>query len=506
MKCRILVTGATGFIGRNLIERLVFEEKFVPIAGVREMDTSINQAELKVLGDLKNFENFNKEILEGFQVIIHTAARAHIADDDMAASLIEHRKINVDATLNMARQAAEVGVKRFIFISSIGVNGSVNSIPFTEEDKPGPIGHYARFKWEAEQGLKQIAKETDMEVVIIRPPLVYGRNAPGNFGKLFRLLEKGLPLPLGAINNRRSFVGTDNLVDFIVVCIDHPAAANQTFLVADGVDISTTFLLKKIAKSMKKSARLIPVSPSLLDFGAKILGKKGIAQSLLGSLQVDITKSRNLLGWEPPVSVDEGLRRCVERKIVGETALYSFLRFFDIIFSAFGLLVCLSAFALIMVAGWLDTGSPLFFQERVGKQRNPFTLVKFRTMKLDTASVASHLASLSSVTKIGSFLRKTKLDELPQLWNVLKGEMSLVGPRPCLFNQEELIRERDERGVYTVRPGITGLAQVNGIDMSTPKLLAETDAKMIQDMSLKNYFMFILQTIMGKGFGDKVKN
>ena len=181
------------------------------------------------------------------------------------------------------------------------------------------------------------------------------------------------------------------------------------------------------------------------------------------------------------------------------------IRCLDVVLSAFGLMVGLPILLFITLIGLLDTGSPIFRQERVGRNKKPFVLVKFRTMKLDTASVASHLASTASITKLGGFLRKTKLDELPQLWNVLKGEMSLVGPRPCLFNQKELIQERAARGVLDARPGVTGLAQVNEIDMSTPKLLAETDARMISEMSVRNYFMFILQTVTGKGSGDRVK-
>lgn len=181
------------------------------------------------------------------------------------------------------------------------------------------------------------------------------------------------------------------------------------------------------------------------------------------------------------------------------------IRFLDIVFSLLGLLCGFPVLVLIYIIGLFDTGSPLFLQERVGRNKKPFTLVKFRTMKVDTASVASHLASTASITKLGGFLRKTKLDELPQLWNVLKGEMSLVGPRPNLFNQDELIAARQARDVYSVRPGITGLAQVNEIDMSTPDLLAETDAKMIAEMSVGNYFRFILQTVTGKGSGDRVK-
>ncbi|KAA1162938.1 MULTISPECIES: sugar transferase [Pseudoalteromonas] len=181
------------------------------------------------------------------------------------------------------------------------------------------------------------------------------------------------------------------------------------------------------------------------------------------------------------------------------------IRILDILFSLVGLILTMPFLFILYVIGLFDTGSPLFMQQRVGRNKKPFTLVKFRTMTVDTASVASHLASTASITTFGGFLRKTKLDELPQLWNVLKGEMSLVGPRPGLFNQEELTQARDVKNVFAVRPGITGLAQVNEIDMSTPELLAETDAKMIATLNLKLYFTYILQTVTGSGSGDRVK-
>ena len=181
------------------------------------------------------------------------------------------------------------------------------------------------------------------------------------------------------------------------------------------------------------------------------------------------------------------------------------IRFFDFVFSFFGLIIGFPFLIVLYVVGLFDTGSPLFRQTRVGRNEKPFTLVKFRTMKKDTASVASHLASASSITRFGHFLRKTKLDELPQLWNVVKGEMSLVGPRPCLFNQEELIAERKKRGVLNYRPGITGLAQVKEIDMSTPELLAKTDAKMLESLTISDYFKYILMTVTGSGGGDRVR-
>jgi lipopolysaccharide/colanic/teichoic acid biosynthesis glycosyltransferase len=180
------------------------------------------------------------------------------------------------------------------------------------------------------------------------------------------------------------------------------------------------------------------------------------------------------------------------------------IRTLDVLFSLFGLVLGFPVLLVLYIIGLFDTGSPVFRQERVGRNKKPFILVKFRTMSVDTASVASHLANSSSITKFGHFLRRTKLDELPQLWNVLKGEMSLVGPRPCLFNQSELIEERESRGVLAARPGITGLAQVNDIDMSTPQLLAETDQKMLRSLTVGAYFKYIIMTVLGKGAGDRI--
>lgn len=184
---------------------------------------------------------------------------------------------------------------------------------------------------------------------------------------------------------------------------------------------------------------------------------------------------------------------------------YTLIRFLDLILALTGLIVGAPVLVILFILGFIDTGSPIFMQQRVGRNKRPFTLVKFRTMDVDTASVATHLASSSSVTKLGRFLRKTKLDELPQLWNVLKGEMSFVGPRPGLFNQEELTDARSKLGIFDVRPGITGLAQINKIDMSTPDLLAKVDAEMIREMSVKSYFQFIIFTALGKGSGDQVR-
>jgi len=235
--------------------------------------------------------------------------------DEVDDPLAEYRKVNVEGTLNLARQAVAAGVRRFVFLSSIKVNGEATAPgnPFHADDVPSPEDAYGVSKLEAEQGLILLAAETDMEMVIIRPPLVYGPGVKGNFASMIKLIDKGVPLPLGAIYNKRSLVGIGNLVDLIIRCINYPAAANQVFLAGDGEDLSTTELLRAVGKAMGKSARLIPVPAGLLQFGATILGKRAMAQRLLGSLQVDISKTCELLDWKPPYRVEEGLRRCFER-------------------------------------------------------------------------------------------------------------------------------------------------------------------------------------------------
>ena len=304
----ILLTGANGFVGRRLAEALSAISDVKLTASVRHYIDIPAAHILEVQGLDYNTDWSNA--LANQTVVIHAAARAHIMRDEVAGQLEEYRRVNVDGTLNLARQAAAAGVKRFIFISSIGVNGNTNTHPFTEDDTPNATELYAQSKWEAEQGLWEVQHETGMELVIIRPPLVYGPNAPGNFGSLMCWVEWGIPLPLGSIHNQRSMVALDNLVDLIITCIDHLAAANQIFLVGDGQDLSTTDLLRSVANAAGKPSRLIPIPSSLLMLAVTFLGKKAVAQRLLGSLQVDISKARKLLGWEPPISVEEGLRRC----------------------------------------------------------------------------------------------------------------------------------------------------------------------------------------------------
>lgn len=313
----VLLTGATGFIGRHLSARLCADSQYDLRVMTRRSQAHVPEGiQAVVVGDLgPDTQCYNA--VQGMDVVVHTAARAHMIQEKSTDPLAEFRWVNTAGTLNLARQAAAEGVKRFVFVSSIGVNGAETfSKPFSESSEPKPHSPYALSKWEAEEGLKQIAAEEGLEVVIIRPPLVYGPGAPGNFDRLLRLVAKRIPLPLGAIYNKRSFVAIDNLVDLIVTCINHPAAANRTFLVSDDEDLSTTELLQRMAAALGKPARLLPIPAGVLKAGTSLLGKQDIAQRLLGSLQVDISKTKEILDWAPRVSVDTALKKTAEEFLI----------------------------------------------------------------------------------------------------------------------------------------------------------------------------------------------
>ncbi|WP_339079442.1 SDR family oxidoreductase [Pseudomonas sp. TMP9] len=309
---KVLLTGGTGFVGQSVLNRLCSDGMQVLVCSRAPMSVPSGVKHLSVAG--LNANTDWKFALDGIEAIIHCAARVHVMNDTSSDPLTEFRKVNVDGTLNLARQAVAAGVSRFIFISSIKVNGegTVLGMPYHADAQPDPMDPYGISKMEAEQGLRVLADETGMQVVIIRPVLVYGPGVKANFLNMMRWLHKGVPLPFGAIHNRRSLVALDNLIDLIVTCIDHPAAANQTFLVSDGEDLSTTELLRRMGTALGKPARLLPVPSRLLEVGAALLGKQALAQRLCGSLQVDISKTRELLNWTPPVSVDEALAKTAE--------------------------------------------------------------------------------------------------------------------------------------------------------------------------------------------------
>lgn len=305
----VLVTGAYGFAGSALCARLRRDGVFVRGA-VRSVISQTDDAETISIGNISSETDWTV-VLKNVEKVVHLAARVHIITDKSSDPLVDFRRVNVNGTMALAHQAAAAGVKRFVFLSTIKVNGEFTEHGqlFTVDDTPAPEDPYALSKYEAEQFLQKIASETGMEVVIIRPPLVYGPGVKANFRSMMRWLARGVPMPLAALTqNRRSLVALDNLVDLIVTCLHHPAAANQTFLVSDGEDLSTVELLKRMGEAMGQPVRMFYLPTALLKLGAIVLKRPDIYQRLCRSLQIDISKTRQLLGWIPVVSVDEGLR------------------------------------------------------------------------------------------------------------------------------------------------------------------------------------------------------
>lgn len=310
---KILLTGASGFVGRAVVKTA--QQRGLNIRSVfRSLSSAEGHPEAVLVSGLDGAADWS-HALQGVDVVIHAAARVHIMREEALDPLAEYRRVNMEGTLNLARQAATVGVRRFVFISSIKVNGEATAPghPFTADNTPAPEDSYGVSKAEAESQLKLVAQDTGMEVTIIRPPLIYGPGVKGNFASLINWVRLGVPLPFGGVtHNRRSLVGLDNLVDLILLCVDHPKAANQTFLISDGEDLSTTELLRKIGNALGRSARLLWVPAGAISLMAGLVGKKVISQRLLGSLQVDIHKTCELLDWKPSVAMDEGLRRAME--------------------------------------------------------------------------------------------------------------------------------------------------------------------------------------------------
>lgn len=308
---KVLVTGANGFVGRALVSSMMQLDVNKPVAAVRNKCESLPiQVECIEVGDLSPNQNWSLA-LENIQTIVHTAGRVHVMKDDEFDPIEVFRLINTASTLNLARQAAKAGVKRFIFLSTIKVLGesTTGRLPFTEKDSCNPVDPYAVSKMEAETGLMKLAEETSMEIVIIRPPLIYGPGVKGNLASMQRWIARGIPLPLGAIDNQRSLLALDNLVDFICHCITEQRAANQIFVLSDGEDISTTELIRKLAHAQNKKARLLPVRAGFMKFAAGLLGKRDMADRLFGSLQIDSTKARAWLGWSPKLTIDEQLKK-----------------------------------------------------------------------------------------------------------------------------------------------------------------------------------------------------
>ncbi len=303
---KVMVSGASGFVGRALCVHLR-QRGHVVVPAVRRSASFPKEV---VVGEINATTDWTT-VLADCEAVVHLAARVHIMHDTASDPLALYRATNTDATLNLARQAAHAGVRRFVFISSIKVNGEGRDEPYREIDVPAPEDAYAVSKWEAEQGLQRIAAETGLEVVILRPPLVYGLGVKANFRRLIDTVARGWPLPLGAIRNRRSLLYLGNFVDAIRVCVEHPAAAGQTFLLDDGAPVSTPDLIRAVAQAMGRRAHLLPVPVGMLEFAGALLGKRTAVARLTGSLCVDSSAIRSRLGWTPPFSMAAGLAATV---------------------------------------------------------------------------------------------------------------------------------------------------------------------------------------------------
>jgi nucleoside-diphosphate-sugar epimerase len=307
----VLVTGANGFIGKALCAGLV--DKGWSIRGVIRSGKHV--AMLPAGIDIVQIESIGpntdwSQALENIETVVHLAARVHVLEETAADPLSEFRHVNTAGTEHLARAAAKAGVSRLLYVSTIKVNGERTvGAPFTEDDEPAPEDPYAISKWEAEQALQRISSESRLEIVIVRPPLVYGPGVKGNFLRLLKLVDRGIPLPFNMVSNRRSLIALDNLVDLLVRCIQSPQAVRQTFLAADGEDLSTPELIRSIAKTLGRPNRLFPFPPILLRLGAKLLGMEDVSNRLFGSLVINSSKVKKLLNWRPPVSVQDGLQQ-----------------------------------------------------------------------------------------------------------------------------------------------------------------------------------------------------
>lgn len=472
---KVLITGNNSFIGKRFIQMFNDSEYLVDAISLRNDEWK-----------LKDFQDYD--------AIVHVAAIVHQNEKEVKYDVYD--KVNHQLAIEVARKAKEEGVKQFIFLSTMSVYG-LNVGHITSDTSLNPISLYARSKLAAEQSLQDMNSE-EYKVAIIRPPMVYGDTNKGNYS-ILRKIALSTPI-FPKIENERSAIYIDNLCEFLKVVID--TQMQGVFFPQNAKYMSTSETVSLIAKAHSKKV----YQSKLLALAIQPLMFSPTLKKAFGSLTYDLSMpgGPNNLEYNK-VSFDESIKKSAQMSNSNYQKPLVLQRPLDIIFSATGLVVASPLLIGATAIGYLDTGSPLFIQKRVGKDQKPFKLIKFRTMKLNTESVASHLVDNTSITKLGKVLRKTKLDELPQLINVLKGEMSLVGPRPNLFNQKDLIKAREQMRVYDVLPGITGLAQLSGIDMSTPECLAKKDKEMIDNLNLKNYFSYILSTALGKGSGDAVK-
>jgi lipopolysaccharide/colanic/teichoic acid biosynthesis glycosyltransferase/nucleoside-diphosphate-sugar epimerase len=513
-KHRVLVVGATGFVGQAVCRSLL-AAGMVVIAASRDAALLPAGVHHRALANLTEPQDWTP-MLAGIESVVYLAARVHVMNDDHPDPLAAYRAVNTQAAVQLAEAAARAGVAQFIYLSSVKVNGEWTSRPLTEEDAPEPSDPYGQSKLEAEQRLLTVAGRTGLTVTILRPPLVYGPGVKANFLNLARLAGFGLPLPLGAVHNRRSMVYVLNLADAIRFFLEALPGRSDTYFVSDGQDLSVTELIRLLAQAKGRAARLVPVPQRWLVAAGRLVKREAVIQRLTSSLQVSAEKIFRL-GWRPPHTPQQGVRATVQwldahrqttterdrqapYQLTARQRLYLTLRGpVERLLAAGLLVVSAPLFGLLWSAVRLSSpGAAFFVQERAGRRHQPFRIYKFRTMRVGTPHLSTEemrRLGLDLITPLGRFLRRSSLDELPQLINVLRGEMSFVGPRPALMTQTPVLTGRKMLGVDVLLPGITGLAQVTGRDDLDDREKVERDARYLRHLDLQTDALILATTI-----------
>lgn len=512
----VLVVGASGFVGKYLLTELVARGRNVRVASRKTVNLKSEQMQIIDIPDLTSLQYDWTAALQDVDCIVYLAARVHVMNDNHPQPLLAYRAVNKDAPIHLAKIACQKGVKRFVYLSSVKVMGESSERPFTEEDQPNPIDPYGISKLEAEQELLLIGKSSNLEVTIIRPPLVYGFGVKANFMELARIVELGLPIPIGAIQNKRSMVYIENLVDAIALVLEHPAAANEVFLVSDDEDISTPELARQLGVGFEKAVWLPNVPIEWLKIGAKLIRRTSTIQRLTESLQISSTKIKTNLGWTPPYTVSQGLLKTVEslklerkKDLNQESESYDltsvqirYLNYRTIIEKFIALLLIFLSLPIVLILCILiklDSKGPIFFiQKRIGYKSKTFNCFKFRTMKVGTPNISTEemqKTGLNPITRIGYWLRRTSFDELPQILNILLGQMSFIGPRPALPMQDFVVQMRSKCGADNLPPGITGLAQVRGRDSLIDDEKVKLDYYYYRQLSFRQDMGILYETI-----------
>lgn len=505
-----LVVGASGFVGKALCRDLL-NRGYTVIAAARSSQNLPAGVVHRPLGDLNSDLDW-AGLLSGVQYVIYLAARVHVMKDTHPHPLEAYRALNTAAPLAVAQAAADAGVRHFVYLSSVKVNGEISDRPLTEADPPAPTDPYGISKWEAEQALLNLGARQSLPVSILRPPLVYGPGVKANFLQLISVVKRGVPLPFASVANQRSMVYIGNLTDAIAFVMKTPAAAGCTFFVDDGSGLSTAQLVRGIAAGLGRPARLFPFPPVLLEQVGALIRRSDMIRRLTRSLEVDSSRLR-ILGWTPPYTSDLGLRETVADVLKRETAVSSAAphrltprqRFYLQMRSIVEPLIAGSALLvlaplLLLVALMIRATSPgpaLFVQTRAGRGHRPFEIYKFRTMRSDAPQLSTEemrRQDFSPITALGAVLRRTSLDELPQLLNVLRGEMSFVGPRPALMSQVPVLRGREVCGVDQLPPGITGLAQISGRDDLSDQEKVRCDSTYLRHLDLLADLLILRET------------